>query len=108
MEMRITSHPILDDLTDRKKVTIYFDGNNIEAFEGETIAAALFAAGVKVFRTTPVFHEPRGVFCNRGRCTDCIMKVNGKPNVRTCVTLVKEGMEIKSLHGLGEWGKADE
>ncbi len=106
--MRIINHPILDDLTDRKKVSIYFNGKKIEAFEGETIAAALFAADVKVFRTTPVFHEPRGIFCNRGRCTDCIMKVNGKPNVRTCVTIVRDGMVIKSLNGLGEWGKADE
>lgn len=106
--MRITNHPILDDLADRKKVLIYLDGKKIEAFEGETIAAALFADGVKVFRTTPVFHEPRGVYCNRGRCTDCIMKVNDKPNVRTCVTIVKEGMVINSLHGLGEWGKANE
>ncbi len=106
--MRITNHPILDDLTDRKKISIFFDGEKIEAFEGETIAAALFAAGIKVFRTTPVFHEPRGVYCNRGRCTDCIMKVNGKPNVRTCVTIVKEGMIIKSLYGLGDWGNAVE
>jgi predicted molibdopterin-dependent oxidoreductase YjgC len=104
--MRITNHPILDDLADRKKFFIYFDGKKIEAFEGETIAAALFAADVKVFRTTPVFHEPRGVFCNRGRCTDCIMKVDGKPNVRTCVTVVKEGMVIKSLDGLGKWGES--
>jgi predicted molibdopterin-dependent oxidoreductase YjgC len=106
--MRITNHPILDDLIDRKKVLIYFDGKKIEAFEGETIAAALFAADVKVFRTTPVFHETRGVYCNRGRCTDCIMNVDGRPNVRTCVTIVKEGMVIKSIYGLGEWGKADE
>ena len=105
--MRITGHPILEDLKDRKKVTITVDNKQIDAYEGEPIAAALHAAGVKVFRTTRKFGEPRGVFCYRGRCTDCIMKVDGKPNVRTCITMVKEGMNIESIKGLGEWGFKD-
>jgi aerobic-type carbon monoxide dehydrogenase small subunit (CoxS/CutS family) len=102
-KLRISGHPILDDLEDRKKVRIWVDGKEIEAFEGEPIAAALFAQGIKVLRHTPVLNEPRGVFCNRGRCTDCIMKVNGKPNIRTCITMVKNGMVIETLHGLGDW-----
>ena len=102
--MRITGHPILEDIKDRKKVIITVDNKQIDAYEGEPIAAALHAAGIKVFRTTRKYGEPRGVFCNRGRCTDCIMKVDGKPNVRTCITMVKEGMNIESIKGLGEWG----
>jgi predicted molibdopterin-dependent oxidoreductase YjgC len=101
---RITTHPILEDLKDRKKVRICVDGKDIEAFEGEPIAAALFAHGIKVLRHSPVLNEPRGIFCNRGRCTDCIMKVNGRPNVRTCVTMVTDGMVIETLQGLGKWG----
>ncbi len=80
------------------------DGKKIEAFEGEPIAAAMFAAGLRSSRTTPKYDEPRGVYCNRGRCTDCIMRVDGVPNVRTCITMVKEGMKVESLKGLGEWG----
>jgi len=102
--LRITGHPILDDLKDRKKVRIWVDGKDIEAFKGEPIAAALFAHGIKVLRHTSVLDEPRGIFCNRGRCTDCVMKVNGRPNVRTCVTMVTDGMVIETLHGLGKWG----
>jgi predicted molibdopterin-dependent oxidoreductase YjgC len=102
--MRIQGHPILDDLTDRKKIIITVNNKEIEAYEGETIAAAMQAAGIKVFRTTRIYDEPRGIFCNRGRCTDCIMKVDGKPNVRTCVTLAKDGMKIESIKGLGDWG----
>ena len=105
--MRITGHPILEDIKDRKKVMITVDNKQIDAYEGEPIAAALHAAGIKVFRTTRKYEEPRGVFCNRGRCTDCIMKVDGKPNVRTCITMVKEGMIIESIKGLGEWGFKD-
>ena len=102
--MRITHHPVLDDLPDRKTITILVDGREIEAFEGESIAAAMYAAGLRVHRITPKNGEPRGVFCNIGRCTDCIMKVDGQPNVRTCVTRVKEGMVVESLKGLGTWG----
>jgi predicted molibdopterin-dependent oxidoreductase YjgC len=105
--MRITGHPILEDLKGRKKVVITVDSKQVEAYEGEPIAAALYAAGIKVFRTTRKYKEPRGVFCNRGRCTDCIMKVDGKPNVRTCITMVKEGMKIESISGLGNWGFKD-
>ena len=103
--MRIMKHPILEKNKEGKKLNISFNGKKIVAYEGETIAAALWASGVKNFRSTPKYNEPRGVFCNRGRCTDCIMNVNGKPNVRTCVTRVKEGMVVKSLKGLGSWEK---
>ena len=102
--MRIVGHPILEDLKNRKKVLIIVDGKEIEAFEGEPIAAAMFAVGLRSSRTTPKYGEPRGVYCNRGRCTDCIMKVDGVPNVRTCITMVKDGMKVESLKGLGEWG----
>ena len=102
--MRINGPPILNDLENRKRVTITLDGKEIEAFDGEPIAASLHAAGIKVFRTTRKYGEPRGVYCNRGRCTDCVMKVDGKPNVRTCVTMVKDGMNVESIKGMGDWG----
>lgn len=97
--MRITKHPILDELQDRNLVTIYFDGKPIEAYEGEPIASALMAAGIRVFRTTAKRKEPRGVFCAIGRCTDCMMIVDGVPNTRTCVTVVKDGMKVQSQYG---------
>lgn len=98
MSRRITQHPILEylDMKDRKKVYIIVNGKKVEAYEGEPIAAALIANGVKVFRKTPKLKSPRGVFCVLGRCADCIMNVNGTPSIRTCVTPVKEGMIIES------------
>ncbi len=102
--MRIVGHPILDDIQNRKEVTIIVDGKKIAAFKGEPIAAAMFAAGIKIHKITSKYNEPRGVFCNRGRCTDCIMKVNGIPNIRTCITKVQDGMVIETLEGTGRWG----
>jgi predicted molibdopterin-dependent oxidoreductase YjgC len=92
--MRIIHHPILGDIAERKKVRIKVDGAELEACEGETIASALVAAGIKVFRNTRKLKEPRRIFCALGRCTDCIMTVDGQPNIRTCITPVRDGMEI--------------
>ncbi|MBC7263188.1 MAG: (2Fe-2S)-binding protein [Chloroflexi bacterium] len=100
--MRIKEHPILGRLEERATVEIEVDGEIIPAVPGEPIAAALLAAGKTIFRYTRKLHEPRGVFCAIGRCTDCMMIVDGVPNVRTCVTPVRAGMKIQTQHGLGE------
>ena len=102
---RVTKHPILPDV-DRPDVTITVDGREIPAKSGEPIAAALLASGVRVFRKTAKKGYPRGVFCGIGHCTDCVMTVDGKPNVRTCVTPVRAGMKVETQNGLGRW--ADE
>jgi len=89
-------------------IQIEVDGQLIPARQGEPIAAALLAAGIRVFRRTAKRNEPRGVYCAIGRCTDCAMTVNGRPNVRTCVTPAEDGMVVRSQHGLGTWEKAEE
>ena len=94
--MRVVHHPVLGDAAKCKQVTIRVDGVEIEACEGEPIAAALVAAGIRVFRMTRKRKEPRGIFCAVGRCTDCVMTVDGQPNVRTCITPVRDGMEIQT------------
>jgi len=94
--MRVIEHPILGKAEKRKKIEIMVDDKIIRALEGEPIAAALIASGIKTFKITNKKREPRGVFCAIGLCTSCAMIVNGKPNVRTCVTPVKEGMKIET------------
>ncbi|WP_422446196.1 (2Fe-2S)-binding protein [Thermoanaerobacterium sp. DL9XJH110] len=103
--MRVWHHPVLGDETRKPDATIIVDGREVPAIEGEPIAAALLAAGIKKFRETPKYHKPRGIFCAIGRCTDCVMTVDGVPNVRTCVTPVRDGMVISTQKGLGKWGK---
>ena len=94
--MRVEKHPVLGDREVGRLVTVTVDGKEIAAVEGEPIAAALLAQGIRVMRKTPRFGEPRGIFCGIGRCTDCIMTVDGIPNVRTCVTPIRTGMVITS------------
>ena len=77
---RILTHPILGDTPEGRLVNFTYDGQTLQGIEGEPIAAALRVAGVMTHRYTKKRHEPRGVFCAIGRCTDCVMVVNGKPN----------------------------
>ena len=94
--MRIREHPILDFRDRGRTVTIRVNGKEIEAIEGEPIAAAILASGIKVLRYTSKLKSPRGLYCAIGRCTDCIMKVNGIPSIRTCITPVEPGMIVES------------
>ncbi len=96
---RLDQHPILGEMANGRRITFSFDGTAMEGFEGEPIAMALKAAGVMTHRYTQKRHEPRGVFCAIGRCTDCVMVVDGVPNVRTCITPLAEGMDVRTQDG---------
>ena len=100
MGTRITEHPILGVPEKGKLVSFIYDGQKLQGYEGEPIAAALKAAGIMIHRYTKKEHKPRGVFCAIGRCTDCVMVVDGVPNVRTCVTPLQEGMKVQTQYGV--------
>jgi len=98
---RIENHIVLGEDITSPSVKITVDGKVILAKEGEPVLAALLGSGIKINRYTAKRHEPRGLFCGIGQCTDCAMVVDGVPNVRTCVTPVREGMIIQTQDGLG-------
>ncbi len=106
--MRIKDHPIFGAITYENPIRIYLGDQAIEAYEGDTIAAALWAAGQQVSRYTPKRCDPRGLFCAIGHCSDCLMTVDGVPNVRTCVTLAKDGMKVEIQQGHGDWSNSYE
>ena len=97
---RIKNHPVLGEIEKGKEITFIFDGKEMKGCDGEPIAVALKANGVMIHRYTKKEHKPRGIFCAIGRCTDCVMVVNGKPNVRTCVTPLEEGMIVEIQDGV--------
>jgi len=98
--MRISEHPILD-FNRGTPIIFTFDGVQVSAFEGETIAAALYAAGYRTLANSPVRHRPRGFFCAIGNCSSCMMVVNGRANVKTCIELVQAGMVVETQKGRG-------
>ncbi|MBL7118975.1 (2Fe-2S)-binding protein [Candidatus Bathyarchaeota archaeon] len=104
--MRVIDHPILGKLPEERRVIVTYNGEPLMAIEGEPILATLIAHGIKQCRTTRERGEPRWFYCGIGRCTDCVMTVNGVPNVRTCITPVEAGMKIETQTGLGKWDEA--
>ena len=71
------------------------------AREGQTLAAALIEHGVLSWRRTRIDDRPRGVMCGIGVCFDCLITLNDRPNVRACMTLVKDGDALLTQEGTG-------
>ncbi|MCX5388600.1 (2Fe-2S)-binding protein [Streptomyces sp. NBC_00094] len=80
---------------------ITFDGRSITVLPGQTVAAALWGAGVLAWRTTREGGRPRGAFCGIGQCYDCLATVNGEPNRRACLVPARPGDAITTQEGHG-------
>ncbi len=100
-DRRIWEHPILVFKRGRK-VKFYFNDMEVEAFEGESVAAALYAIGVNVFSKSVKLGRSRGAFCMIGKCSSCFMKVDGVPNTRICIEPVRDGMKVEVQEGLAD------
>jgi sarcosine oxidase subunit alpha len=94
-----------EDLRRGKKIMIEVNGSPVYAFSGETVAAALCAAGRLTLNHSPKQGEPRGMYCGMGVCYSCRMTINGVPNILACQTTVEEGMQVKIQKGHGTWGE---
>lgn len=93
---RIVDHPILGKLEKRKTIHFTFDGNTYQGFEGETIAAALLANGIRKLRVQEEANTPRGIYCNIGHCFECRVTVNQKQGVRSCLVEIENDMVVES------------
>ncbi|MPY56853.1 (2Fe-2S)-binding protein [Streptomyces spongiae] len=80
---------------------VTLDGREIAALPGQTVATALWAAGVTSWRTTRGEGRPRGIFCGIGVCFDCLVTVNDRPNQRACLIPVRPGDAIRTQEGTG-------
>jgi len=104
--LRIKKHPIID-FKDRDKITFYFNNKKIDGLHGDTIASALHARGIKKLTTSLKYDSPRGFFCGIGKCSSCLMRVNGVPNVRTCIAPLSEGIRVETQGKFAEFPDAD-
>jgi sarcosine oxidase subunit alpha len=94
MNGRIDDHPVLGPLTGKRTISFWFQGKRLEALEGETIAAALLANGIRTLRVHEETGTPRGIYCNIGHCFECRVTVNGVPGLRGCMTQVEDDMDV--------------
>lgn len=97
---RITQHPILP-ITEHNKIEFFWNDQKLIANEGETIASALFANGIRVFGHHHKDGAPQGIFCANGQCAQCMVIANGKP-VKSCMELVQPGLKAAEANGLPE------
>ena len=106
-EARIKKHPILSE--DKTPVSIHFTFNTqkLKAKSGEMISSALFAHGIHIFGHHAKDNSPQGMFCANGQCSQCLVLADGVP-VKSCITPVEEGMEVRSMDGLSVLLKDDD
>jgi sarcosine oxidase, subunit alpha len=76
-------------------VSLGFEGRTLRAFEGDTVGSALAAAGVSITARSFKYHRPRGLLCMTGSCPNCLMQIDGIPNVRACTEPVRDGMRVE-------------
>ena len=86
---------------DRKHpIGFWLDGRDAEGFVGDTVASAMAAAGVVVTGRSFKYHRPRGLFCLTGACANCLVRIDGVPNLRACQTQLKNGMRVERQNGI--------
>src|SRR5210317_317105 len=84
-----------------QRIQFNYAGNTYPGLEGDTLAAALYANGTRIFSRSLKYHRPRGLYSLDGECSNTCMEVNGIPNVRTENTLLKDGMTVKAQNVKG-------
>jgi predicted molibdopterin-dependent oxidoreductase YjgC len=77
------------------RVGILVDGSPVDAYEGESVAAALIASSLRTFRHTDRDGAPRSYYCGMGVCHDCLVTVDGASYVRACMMPVRDGMRVE-------------
>lgn len=80
-------------------VRFRFEGQEVLGIEGDSVAVALTAAGIRHMRDSVVSGEPRGVWCMMGTCFDCLVEIDGTPNRQACMTPIREGLEVRRQRG---------
>ena len=95
--LRLPPHPT-QQVDYSRRLVFRFDGKPVQAFAGETVAMALFAAGRRIFSRSFKYHRPRGLLCCSGDCPNCLMEIDGRPNLRACRIPVRAGVQVFSQH----------
>jgi len=87
---------------DTTEVVIEFEGEQLTARLGDTVAAALLANNHRSLRTTAESGAPRGPFCMMGVCFDCLVEIDGVANRQACMTEVQSGMKVRRQLGAND------
>lgn len=84
---------------DAREIAFTWNGATFTGYEGDTLAAALLAAGVNCNRLHPVTAEPRAAYCMMGICFECLVEIDGVPNRQACQVRLRDGMQVSLQRG---------
>ena len=87
------------------KIGFIFQGKPYQGVEGDTIATALHAEGIRILSRSLKYHRPRGLYSLDGECSNCFVKVDGIPNVPAEITAAKDGMVVQPQNVIGSADK---
>jgi sarcosine oxidase subunit alpha len=94
---RLAPHPA-QQIDRSRPISFTFAGKPYQGLAGDTVGSALYAAGVRIFSRSFKYHRPRGLLCCRGHCPNCLVDVDGVPNVRACTEPLREGQRVGPQH----------
>jgi len=85
-----------------RTLTILVDGHQLAAYEGRA-SRGTGRVRTPVHALDGAHRGAGGYFCGMGVCQDCLVTVDGLPNVRACMTPVRDGLRVETQRGLGDW-----
>lgn len=88
----------IPDITRGTSFEIEVDGQKVLAYEGETLATVLMAAGIRAFEHHALTHPQSRLFCGMGTCQQCLVTVDNLPNCQACKSFVRPGMKVETNH----------
>jgi sarcosine oxidase subunit alpha len=91
---RILDHPVLGARPEPRVVSITYAGRPLAAWLGDTVAGALWAAGIRGAPRGPE-DEVGAIYCGIGHCFACRLTVDGIQGVRGCLVPIREGMQLE-------------
>ena len=83
-----------------RPIGFWLDGRDVLGFAGDSVASAIAAAGVVITGRSFKYHRPRGLFCMTGACANCLVRIDGVPNLRACQTQLKRDMRVERQNGI--------
>jgi sarcosine oxidase, subunit alpha len=79
---------------DQPEILFAWNGNSVAAKPGDTVASALYRSGLRTFTWSYQYGRPRGLLCLTGSCPNCMVNIDGVPNVCSCTTPARNGLSV--------------
>ena len=91
---RITGLPTLR-IKPKEELSLLYRGKTYQGVKGDTVATGLYANGIRIFSRSIKYHRPRGLYSLDGESANCLMDIDGVPNVHAELTPLLDGMNVK-------------